>query len=475
MTDRKPLSISDGRKDLFRRTHYRLTLLYTGLITLFLALFIAVIYFLLHYLIMSEQASDLRELLRQQTDQLRSDWSDNRKIDRFDLDSLRFRKSGNELFFYYLIGEDGSILAGSEAAPSLRENILALVSGWTPKPGSIRNGTLEGATSAVRLMMAGEAINLGPDVGATLYVGLNVTSRYRTFQLMLLALIGLAAAFSLIAYWTARYMSGKAMIPIKQSYSRQKRFLADASHELRTPLSVMLSSIDSIRMETREPSEESPEYTERTLEGMRNEVKRMSAMVSDLLMIARTDSGDVQLDRRKFDLRPWAERTIRSMELLSAAKGIAIELEAPPSVPAYGDPDKLTQLLYILLDNAIKYSPEGGRIVVELDPLAMSRRRMFRIAVTDSGAGIPDDEAQRIFDRFYRSDQARAREAGGHGLGLSIAKWIVDAHQGRISVVARGSAGGSGAGGDGGTGGGGDRGHSRGGSTFEVRLPLPQD
>jgi signal transduction histidine kinase len=111
-----------------------------------------------------------------------------------------------------------------------------------------------------------------------------------------------------------------------------------------------------------------------------------------------------------------------------------MDFHSPESVIITADADKLTQLLYILLDNAIKYTPDGGEVTLSLRIEPFKQQRMLTISVKDTGIGIPPESLDRIFDRFYRVDKARSRQQGGHGLGLSIAKWIVDAHGGNIHV-----------------------------------------
>jgi signal transduction histidine kinase len=156
----------------------------------------------------------------------------------------------------------------------------------------------------------------------------------------------------------------------------------------------------------------------------------MTNLVSDLLTLARSDSDRVELKTETFDFRQNAEKAIASLEPLAASKKINLELHAPENVFVNGDSEKLSQLLYILIDNGIKYTPDGG--IVNLD-ISNERDELF-IKVKDTGIGIKPDDHKRIFDRFYRADKSRARQMGSHGLGLAIAKWIVDIHNGTIQV-----------------------------------------
>ena len=219
----------------------------------------------------------------------------------------------------------------------------------------------------------------------------------------------------------------KMMDELESSITRQKRFVEDASHELRTPLSVLLSSIDAMEMTI---DTEKDDFSRKLLFNMKDEVKRMTNLVSGLLTLARSDSDQVEIKLEKFEFRSIAEKAIVSLQPLAASKQINLNLTAPENVIAGGDSEKLSQLLYILLDNGIKYTPIGGEVHLVLS----DKENELCIQVTDTGIGIKPEDHARIFDRFYRSDKSRSRQIGSHGLGLAIAKWIVEIHNGTIQV-----------------------------------------
>lgn len=179
---------------------------------------------------------------------------------------------------------------------------------------------------------------------------------------------------------------------------------------------------------TIEPQKE--DFVGKMLSNMRQEVKRMTNLVGDLLTLARSDSNKIERRTETFDFRPQGEKAIESVHPLAAAKQITLNLYAPATLSAQGDPQRLSQLLYILLDNAIKYTPQGGEVML----FVAAEGNQLCITVQDTGIGIKQEDFQRIFERFYRSDKSRSRQMGGHGLGLSIAKWIVETHQGTIKV-----------------------------------------
>jgi signal transduction histidine kinase len=262
-----------------------------------------------------------------------------------------------------------------------------------------------------------------------LYIGENITDLLQLLKRLFIILAFSALIFSIIAFAFSRVMSNRAMVPIERAFKRQQEFVADASHELRTPLSVMLSSLDILEME----DEEKNEISAKMVANLKEEVKRMTGLVGDLLTLARSDSDDPNISFEVFDLRPIAERTIHTFEGHAASKNIQLGLDISTAITIFGNKDRITQLLYILLDNAIKYSKESGSVTLSIT----MEKNMVTISVKDNGIGIDEKDLTHIFERFYRVDKARTRQQGGHGLGLSIAKWIVDIHDGRISVESK--------------------------------------
>lgn len=215
---------------------------------------------------------------------------------------------------------------------------------------------------------------------------------------------------------------------LQDAYSRlqgalaaQRRFVADASHELRTPLTTIRSNAGL--MLKREDI--TAEDRHAALQDIADESERMSRLVQDLLMLARADAG-YHLDRAPLDLRPIVQDVLRQAQRVHPSR--AFELNDGVAASITGNTDALKQLLWILLDNAIKFTPEGGHVRVGL----ASENGFVDLTITDEGPGIPDADRERIFERFFQADPARS--SGGSGLGLAIAQWIVSEHGGRISA-----------------------------------------
>jgi signal transduction histidine kinase len=207
-------------------------------------------------------------------------------------------------------------------------------------------------------------------------------------------------------------------------------FVSNVSHELRTPLTAIKGLVETLR----DGAVDDRKVRDRFLATMEDETDRLIRLVNDLLVLSKADSQALKLKREPLDVRDLIERSVHKLAPQLEEKGILVEVSAsdgPQLVLA--DADRIEQVLVNLLDNAIKYSPEGERITVAIDE-GSPTPEMVSVAVRDRGLGIPAGDLPRVFERFYRVDQARSRDRGGSGLGLSIAKAIVQAHGGEITL-----------------------------------------
>ncbi len=264
----------------------------------------------------------------------------------------------------------------------------------------------------------------------TLYVGKDVTALYSGLQKATYAQVVLGFVAVLIASAIGYLMAGRALVPLKEAYDKQKQFAADASHELRTPLAVVMASADLLLAD---PSIQNP-FLRQVLEDLKSEVKKMTNLVSDLLMVARSDNNALKVKIQRLDLIEILKQVIRTMTPLAEKKNIQLAGENFRKVLINADEQRIKQLAIILVDNAIKYTPEGGAVLVRLEQVD-TVHAVF--AVMDSGIGIAPEDLDKVFDRFYRVDKARSREMGGNGLGLAIAAEIVKLHDGKISVASK--------------------------------------
>lgn len=223
-------------------------------------------------------------------------------------------------------------------------------------------------------------------------------------------------------------LSDRMLQPIRRAWSRQLEFVADASHELRTPLAVIQSNLGIVMEHTDETVEENLEW----LNNAHGEARRLSKLVQDLLTLARSDSERMPLDKQPIDLRDLVLHVQELYETVAEMKGVHLVVDVPDPVRILGDRDRLHQLLVILLDNAVKFSDDGGQIAIGV---ARARSHVV-LSVSDNGLGIEKQNLDRVFDRFFTVDPSRSREqtSKGTGLGLSIARWVAEAHGGRIGI-----------------------------------------
>ncbi|MFM7751201.1 MAG: sensor histidine kinase [Opitutaceae bacterium] len=199
------------------------------------------------------------------------------------------------------------------------------------------------------------------------------------------------------------------------------------SHELRTPLSLIKSAAETLI----DGGREDPAITARFLEIIDKHANRLTHLIDDLLLLARIDSGRVELNLRAVDLRAAAGDALDDAALIARAREVTLVNEVPSPLRAEADPERLRQVLANLIDNAIKYGRSGGTVTLRGRDAGGG---MVEISVRDDGTGIPPEALSRVFERFYRVDKARSREQGGTGLGLAIVKNVVQAHGGDVRV-----------------------------------------
>ena len=203
-------------------------------------------------------------------------------------------------------------------------------------------------------------------------------------------------------------------------------FVGNVSHELRTPLTAMKVMLDTVMV-----SDDDAEARALFLPQVAAELERMIRLVEDLLELARSESGTIRLRRERFDLGDVATATVNTFARRADEGDVELDLDAPEAVHVDGDRGRITQIVVNLLDNALRHTPRGGRIVVEVrrdGPAAL-------LAVRDNGTGIPFADLPRVFERFYVVDRSRSREHGGTGLGLAIAKHLAEVHGGSLTAA----------------------------------------
>jgi len=219
-------------------------------------------------------------------------------------------------------------------------------------------------------------------------------------------------------------LARQSTIPVEQSMEQMRRFMADAAHELRTPVTILRTRTEVALGQPRDAARDAAAF-----QAIEREAERLGGIVGDLLTLARADAGERKVVRGALYLDDVASQAVAAARALAERKGVSLVVGLFEESRILGDADLVERLVLIVLDNVIKYTPPGGN--VRLDVTARDGRRS--VVVSDSGIGIPADQLPRIFERFYRGDNARGQSEGA-GLGLPIARWIADLHGARITV-----------------------------------------
>jgi heavy metal sensor kinase len=217
---------------------------------------------------------------------------------------------------------------------------------------------------------------------------------------------------------------------LDQSFEQQRRFVADASHELRTPVAILCGETDVALFQ---PNRSPEEYRD-SLTILRAESRRLKQIVEDLFTLARADAGQHPLVLSDFYLDELVAECARNMRTLAGAKQIVLRCKASEEMPIHGDESLLRRMVLNLMDNAIKYTPSRGEVLISCG----ERNSLYTVTIRDTGVGVPEDLQPRIFERFFRADPVRSRsesDGGGAGLGLSISRWIAEAHSGRLELT----------------------------------------
>jgi signal transduction histidine kinase len=399
---------------------------------LFLVLFMIICYSVFYAMVSSEQKQETTELAKQILATRQTEFQNNLNPSEGKDNHKNTVSTSKEAFFCYVYNKEHVFVAGTDKLPELHQKILDKLNKFPANPNLIQNiNIVYGNDQKLYLQITGHYIYSKGTIIGKFFIGRDLTFYYNTIKRLLFILLSLLGVFLLLASFIGSFMAKRAMIPIMEAYQKQQLFVADASHELRTPLSVLQASIEVLEVEEKGNFSE---FSNTVLVDMKDEVRSMRKLVVDLLTLARADSGKHGLSNELFDLNVITNQILRTTKSLIDSRNIKMYIETKKPMMVYGDKEKLKQLLYILLDNAIKYSYYEGSITISLYSERINSINYACIKVKDVGIGIPYSQLGRIFDRFFRGDMNRTRETGGTGLGLAIAKSIVEAHHGRIEV-----------------------------------------
>ncbi|MCJ8011578.1 HAMP domain-containing histidine kinase [Paenibacillus sp. KQZ6P-2] len=420
---------------MFARTSRNLTFFYAGLMIVFLLLMNITSYFVLSSMIYKDLNEKLETVVTHEMKEHASELTGgpNQNKGKQNFQERDDANQENKIIdlplrpFYILLNKQGNIVRTDAVDANLAHEITRDVRDWVPQEQENLHRVYHVEQKHIYLMLAGRAIYENGNYVGSIIAGIDMTDQRKILEQMTDTMIIISVLFFLVSIAFAYVMSRRAMKPIIHSFAKQQKFTADASHELRTPLTVLQSSLEVMESE---PDGGNSPFGRQVMADMKEEVQRMSRLVADLLTLARADASAVRLTYEEFSFDEEFERVYRNFQPIAQQRDIDLEMQAATEAIVRADQERIRQLLVILLDNAVQYTSSGGKIVMR----ATVKGTLLTLQIQDTGIGIPADKLEEVFERFSRVDEARNRTHGHAGLGLSIAKWIVESHRGTIGV-----------------------------------------
>lgn len=401
---------------MFSKLRLKLTLINVAVIITLFIILISGVYTLLHF--NSQRASDY--ILKKIADSVQSN-----KLT--DLPSRRNRDKAEGFpgfipplprpnFFFVKTDVDGTVRTYSSSITITEEELSGLVNAALLQEDD--RDSIEYNRMTFDYLKVPRA-----DVTGTLLVFNDLSDEKNSMRTFLINLLLVGLFCSLLSFFASFFMAKHAIKPIQYALTQQKNFVSDASHELRTPLTIMQTNLDILNSA---PPDDTIENNRKWLNNMQDEATRMTELINSLLFLARADANHQLLEKEYFSLNDIILSAVNPFELIAKNKNITLETDMQGVFTAFGDPARIKQVLTILIDNALRYTPANGNIVTA----CKKTTDFLQITVTDSGEGISEEDLEKIFNRFYQTDESRNK--GGAGLGLPIAKWIVEHHHGII-------------------------------------------
>lgn len=313
-------------------------------------------------------------------------------------------------YFFVIVDEEGNAISadtGKIAAIDTSAAIEYAKTAW-------QTGSHKGFIQDYRYVM-------NPFGGETQIIFLDCGRSLNTFRSFLFTGIGVCAVGLFSVFLLIVLFSRRIVKPFSENYEKQKRFITDAGHELKTPLTIIDADTEILEMDLGENE---------WLRDIQNQTKRLAGLTNDLILLSRMEEEENKIQMIEFPISDMIEEVVGTFQGLAKTQKKEIIAEIEPMVSLYGDEKTLRQLTTILLDNAVKYSDEGGQIIASFTKL----KNVVKFTVRNTTESISVDHVEHIFDRFYRMDRSRNSQTGGYGLGLSIAAAIVNTHKGKIAA-----------------------------------------
>ena len=339
--------------------------------------------------------------------------------------------------FYYIMSPEAELVHGNETQPELREAVLShLMANDLPRDEVVFHDlAVDEAEDAVRLALLRHPVE-GEDGTylGSVFAATDVGGALAHLDQLLRIMFALALGVVVLAGAGGWWMADRSLLPLRRALIQQREFIANASHELRGPLTVMQTALSMVE---RDAGEKLGAFHRQSLQDASEETRRLGDLAARLLLLARADAGALELRRAPLDLAAVVARQVRLHQSRAEAKGQQLGADLPPEAPCSGDADLLAQAVTAGLDNAMHYTPKGGRIDLSLNDSGTG----WRLVIADTGPGMDAQARANAFARFFRADSARSRHNGGAGLGLPILREIIELHGGRAEIDSQPGAG----------------------------------
>lgn len=263
------------------------------------------------------------------------------------------------------------------------------------------------------------------DSGGKRIIFLDCSRKLDSFRTFLYASLAMTLAGIVFVFFVICFFAGRIIQPIAESYEKQKRFITDASHEIKTPLTIINANADILEMEIGENE---------SLEDIQQQIKRLKSLTNDLVMLTRMEESEDTMQKIEFPLSEVVAEIAQPFHKLAMQQGKKFICKIQPMLSINGNDKAIQKLVSILMDNAFKYSPQGGTVTLNL---VRQNKTVYLSIFNTTDTQIKRKNLEHVFDRFYRTDASRNSETGGHGIGLSVAKAIVTAHGGKIQAFSQ--------------------------------------
>lgn len=403
---------------MFNKIQRKLTIQYAFFFLLFVLLLMAALYISISAIMQQQQVQELELFFGKERYHLEKDdefKEEHNKEDQI-TDGKKIEYDANRANFYYIFTKNNELVHGDESFYGLYKDVAQLMMHVEEEDPQ----TVEWKDQDLLLIKYDSPHSHN---GSYMIIGQSVTKQHHLLERMMYAFIALTLIGTLCIAFLSHYLAGKAMVPIKKSFERQRKFVSDASHELRTPLSVFYSSLEVLE---NDDENRFSAFGQEVLTDLKSETQHMETLLEGLLFLARFDQNKLKTKKEDIELSELVNNITKSFER-TLPDSIQLKTQIADDIKFVGDETSIRELLYILLENAAKFT-EKGSISVSLTSI----NNYIKLIVEDTGIGITQRDLPHVFDRFYQATKNRQKE--GTGLGLSIAQAVVSHHQGHISV-----------------------------------------